>query len=159
MTARDVKFDEILLGFDNFRNKVEPLYISDDDEEKNDVEAPIEDVKEPTSEKLAFKIAKEVQPVLRRSLPLKAKEDAQKEDEEKKDSKEDDLILCDIETYSDSESPEESGESSQGILKPRQTLLSLPQVWFLRRWSMESLMRLNLLFSGCHVRTGIKGMD
>jgi hypothetical protein len=113
--ARDVKFDESLLGFGNFRNKVEPLYINDDDddEEKKDAQAPIEDVKEPTSEKPAFKIAKEVQPVLRRSLRLKANEDAKKEEEEKKDS---DSILTDIETYSDSEPPEESGESSQGIL-------------------------------------------
>jgi len=52
-----------------------------------------------------------VQPVLRKSLRLKAKEE-----EEKKDSKEDDSILTDIETYSDSDPPEESGESSQGIL-------------------------------------------
>jgi hypothetical protein len=51
--ARDVKFDESLLGFRNFRNKVEPLYIydDDDDEERKDAQAPIEDVKEPTSEK------------------------------------------------------------------------------------------------------------
>ena len=57
-----------------------------------------------------------MQPVLIKSLRLKAKEDAQKEEEEKKDSKEDDSILTDIETYSDSDPPEESGESSQGIL-------------------------------------------
>ena len=49
--------------------------------------------------------------MLRKSLRLKAKEE-----EEKKDSKEDDSILTDIETYSDSDPPEESGESSQGIL-------------------------------------------
>ena len=79
MIARDVKFDESFLRFGNFTNKVEPLYINDDDEEKKDAQAPIEDVKEPTSEKPAFKIAKEVQPVLRRSLRLKAKEDAKKE--------------------------------------------------------------------------------
>ena len=54
--------------------------------------------------------------MLRRPLRLRAKGDAQKEEEEKKDSKEDDSILTDIETYSDSEPPEESGESSQGIL-------------------------------------------
>jgi len=54
--------------------------------------------------------------VLRRFLRLKQKEDSKKEEEEKKDSKEDHSILTDIETYSDSESPEESGESSQGIL-------------------------------------------
>jgi len=53
--------------------------------------------------------------VVRRSLQLKAKEDAKKEEQEKKDSKEDDSVLSDIETYSDSESPEESGEASQGI--------------------------------------------
>ena len=70
---------------------------------KKDAQARIEDVKESTSEKPAFKIAKEVQPVLRRSLQLKAKEDAKKEEEEKKDSKEDVSILTDIETYSDSE--------------------------------------------------------
>jgi len=118
MIARDVKFDESFLGFGYFRNKVKPLYINDDDdyEEKKDAQARIEDVKESTSEKPAFKIAKEVQPVLRRSLQLKAKEDAKKEEEEKKDSKEDDSILTDIETYSDSEPPEESGKSSQGIL-------------------------------------------
>ena len=80
--ARDVKFDESLLGFGNFRNMVEPLFMYDD--EKKDVQAPIEDVKEPTSEKPAFKIAKEVQPVLRRSLRLKAKEDAKKKDEVKR---------------------------------------------------------------------------
>jgi len=125
--ARDVKFDESLLGFGNFRNKVEPLYINDDDEEeeeRKDAQAPIEDVKEPISEKPAFKIAKEVQPVLRRSLRLKAKEDAENEEEEKRDSKEADSILTDIETYSDSESPEESSESSQGILNSIGGLLS-----------------------------------
>ena len=50
---------------------------------------------------------------------MKQKEDSKKEEEKKKDSKEDHSILTDIETYSDSESPEESGESgesSQGIL-------------------------------------------
>jgi hypothetical protein len=47
---------------------------------------------------------------------LEAKEDAEKKEEEKKDFKEDDSILTDTETYSDSESPEESAESSQGIL-------------------------------------------
>jgi hypothetical protein len=47
---------------------------------------------------------------------LKAKEDAKKEEGEMKDSKEDDPILTDIETCSDSEPPEESDESSQGIL-------------------------------------------
>jgi len=114
--ARDVKFDESLLGLGNFRNKVEPLYIDDDEEERKDAQAPIEDVKEPTSEKPAFKIAKEVQLVLRRSLRLKAKEDAKKKEGEMKDSKEDDPILTDIETCSDSEPPEESDESSQGIL-------------------------------------------
>jgi hypothetical protein len=31
--ARDVKFDESLLGFGNFRNKVEPLYINDNDDD------------------------------------------------------------------------------------------------------------------------------
>ena len=61
--AGDVKFDESLLGFGNFRNKVEPFYINDDDEEKEDAQAPIEDVQEPTGEKPAFKKAKEVQPV------------------------------------------------------------------------------------------------
>ena len=39
-----------------------------------------------------------------------------KEEEEKKYSKQDDSVLTDIETYWDSESPEESGEVSQGIL-------------------------------------------
>ena len=57
-----------------------------------------------------------MRPLLKRSLRLKAKEDAKKEEEENKHSKEDDSILSDIETYSDSESPEESGEVSQGIL-------------------------------------------
>jgi hypothetical protein len=42
--TRDVKFDESLLGFGNLRDKVEPLYINDDDEEKKDAQAPIEDV-------------------------------------------------------------------------------------------------------------------
>ena len=88
--ARDVKFDEILLGFGNFRNKVEALYIYDDDEEKKDAQAPIEEVKEPSGKKPQFKKAGEVQPVLRRSLRLQAKEDAKKEEEEKKESKQDD---------------------------------------------------------------------
>jgi hypothetical protein len=66
-----------------------------------------------------------VQPVLRRSLRLKAKEDAKKEEEEKKDSKEDDSVLTDIESYSDSESPEESGEASQGMLNSIGGLLSI----------------------------------
>jgi len=60
MIARDVKFDESLVGFGNFRNKVEPLHINDDDdeeEEKRNAQAPIEDVQEPTSEKPALKIA------------------------------------------------------------------------------------------------------
>jgi len=39
-----------------------------------------------------------------------------REKKRKKESKEDDSVLTDIETYSDSESPEESGEASQGIL-------------------------------------------
>jgi hypothetical protein len=86
------------------------------DDEKKDAQVPIDDVKEHTSEKPVFKIAKEVQPVLRRSLRLKAKEDSKKEEEEKKDFREDDSILTDIETYQDSESPGESGESSQGFL-------------------------------------------
>ena len=43
---------------------------------------------------------------------MKAKEDAKKEEEEKKYSKEDDSVLSDIETYSEFESPEESGEAS-----------------------------------------------
>ena len=57
MIARDVKFDGSLLGFGNFRNKVESLHINDDDdeEEKRNAQAPIEDVQEPTSEKPAFK--------------------------------------------------------------------------------------------------------
>jgi len=42
--ARDVKFDESFLGFGHFRNKVELLYINDDDDdkEKKDAQAPIE---------------------------------------------------------------------------------------------------------------------
>jgi hypothetical protein len=49
----DVKFDETLLAFGNLRNKAEPLYIYDD--EKKHEQAPIEEVKEPTGEKPAFK--------------------------------------------------------------------------------------------------------
>jgi hypothetical protein len=79
------------------------------------LQGPIEDVKEPTGEKPLFKKAKEVQPVMRRSLRLKAKEESQKEEKEKRDSKEDDSVLTDSETYSDSESHEKSGETSQGI--------------------------------------------
>jgi len=93
------------------KNQVQPLYINDDEEKKD-----ARDVKEPTGEKPAFKKAKQVQPVLRRYLRLHAKEAAKKEEEEKKDSKEDGSVLTDIETYSDSEYPEESGEASQGIL-------------------------------------------
>jgi len=78
--ARDVKFDDCLLGIGIFRNKVEPLYINDDDDEENkDAQAPIEDVKEPTSEKPAFKIAEEVQPVLRRCSRLRNKGRRQEE--------------------------------------------------------------------------------
>ena len=55
---------------------------------------------------------------------MKAKEDAKKDGEEKKDSKEDDSFLTDIATYSDSEPPEESGESSQGILNSMGGLVS-----------------------------------
>jgi hypothetical protein len=33
MIARDVKFDESFLGFGHSRNKVEPLYINDDDDD------------------------------------------------------------------------------------------------------------------------------
>ena len=54
---------------------------------KKDAQARIEDVKERSSEKPAFEIAKVVQPVLRRSRRLKANEDAKKEEEEKKDSR------------------------------------------------------------------------
>jgi hypothetical protein len=50
--------------------------------------------------------------VLRRSLQLQAKEDARNEEKEKNESNEDDSVLTDIETYSDSECPEESGEAS-----------------------------------------------
>jgi hypothetical protein len=55
---------------------------------------------------------------------LKAEEDAKKEAEEKKDSTEDDSILTDIETYSDFESLEESGDSSQGNLNSIGVLFS-----------------------------------
>jgi hypothetical protein len=43
--ARDVMFDETLLGFGNLRNQAEQLYIyGDDDDEKKDAQAPTEDV-------------------------------------------------------------------------------------------------------------------
>jgi len=129
--ARDVKFDESLLGFGHFRNKVEPLYINDDDKEENKLLLK-------TLRNNVSSIESNGKEGLRRSRRLKAKENVKKEEEEKKDSKEDDSILTDIETYSDS-------ESFQDSVKPRQTLLSLLQVWFSKRWSMESLMRLNLL--------------
>jgi hypothetical protein len=88
------------------RNQSEPLYIYDDDEEeKKDEQAPIEEAKEPTGEKPARKKVKEVQPVLRRSLRLEAKKDAKKEEEAKKESK-------------------ESDEASQGILSCIAGLLS-----------------------------------
>jgi hypothetical protein len=58
------------------------------------------------------------------SLRLKAKKDAKKEEEGKKDSKEDDSVLNDIETYSNSESPKESCEASQRILNSIGGLLS-----------------------------------
>jgi len=57
--------------------------------------------------------------VLTRSLRLQANEE-----EAKKDSKEDDSALIDIEKYSNSESPGESGEASQGILNSLGGLLS-----------------------------------
>jgi len=47
-----------------------------------------------------------------------------REKKRKKESKEDDSVLTDIETYSDSESPEESGETSQGILNSVGGMLS-----------------------------------
>jgi hypothetical protein len=106
------------------KNKVEPICIYDGDDEEKDAQAPIEDVKERTGEKPAFKKVKEVQPVLRRSLPVKSKEDDKKEEDENKYSKEDDSTLTNIGTYSDSESPEESGEASQGILNSIGGLLS-----------------------------------
>jgi hypothetical protein len=88
------------LNWDSVFEEQGPLYIYDDDYE-------------PTRKKPALKKAKEVQPVLRRFLRLQAKEDAKKKEEAKKESKEDDLVLTDIETYSDSESPGEFGEASQ----------------------------------------------
>jgi hypothetical protein len=66
--ARDDKFDETLLGLGNLRNKPEPLYVYDDDEEKKDVQAPVEHAREPSGEKSALQKAKEVQAVLRRPL-------------------------------------------------------------------------------------------
>jgi hypothetical protein len=74
--ARDVKFDKSLVGFGNFRNKVKPLYINDDDdddEEKKDAQAPIEEVKEPTSEKPAFKIAKRSATSAEKVSPVESK--------------------------------------------------------------------------------------
>ena len=78
-----------------------------------------------------------------------------REKKRKKESKEDDSVLTDIETYSDSESPEESGETSQGILNSIGGLLSRisgaaaniteSTSIISRRWSIECLMRLNLL--------------
>jgi len=122
--ARDVKFDEILLWFCNFRNKAEPSYTYDDDEEKTAAQVSSEDVKDPTGEKLVLKKTKEVQHMLRWSIRLQAKGDSRKEEEAKKESQEDDLALTDIETHSDSESPKESGEASQGILNSIEGLLS-----------------------------------
>jgi len=62
--------------------------------------------------------------VLRRSLRLQAKEDARKEEKEKNESNENDSVLTDIETYSDSECPGESGEASHKILSSIGELLS-----------------------------------
>jgi hypothetical protein len=114
--VRDVKFDESLLGFGYFRNKVEPLYIYDDDEDKKGAQALIEDVKEPTSEKPAFKIAKKSATSAETVSSSESKGRCQERRRGKERSSEDDSVLTDIETYSDSESPEESGEASQGIL-------------------------------------------
>ena len=101
------------------------------------------------------KKAKQVQPVLRRSLRLQAKEDTRKEEEAKKQSKQDDSVVADIETHSDSELLGESGETSQGILNSIGGLLSRisgaaaniteSTSIISRRWSIECLMRLNLL--------------
>jgi hypothetical protein len=77
------------MRFGSLRNKGELLYIYDDCEEKKDAEAPIEYFKEPTGEKPALKKAEEVQPVLRRSHRLQAKEDAKKEEVAKKEFKAD----------------------------------------------------------------------
>jgi hypothetical protein len=115
--------------------RAEPLYIYDDDCQKKKVRASTEEVKHSTGKKPALKKAKEVEAVLRISLGLQALEDARRE------SQEHNSVLTYIKTYSESESPGESGEASQIILnsvggllsnslKPWQTLLSLPQEWF-----------------------------
>ena len=65
-----------------------------------------------------------MQPLLSRSLRLQAKEDASKAENAKKESMEDDSVLADIETCSDSESPRESGEEPQGISNSVGGLLS-----------------------------------
>lgn len=52
--------------------------------------------------------------MLRISLLLQEKKDIRKEEKANKESKEDGSVLTDIETYSRSQSPGESGEASQG---------------------------------------------
>jgi hypothetical protein len=102
---------------------------------------------------------------------LQAKEDASKAENAKKESMEDDSVLADIETCSDSESHGESGEAFQGILNSYQdslelwrTLLSLPRKWLLRIKSMESLTRQNLfhfklLSQDRNQRNGLKRLN
>jgi len=51
-------------------------------------------------------------------------QDSKKEQEAKKESKFNESLLTDIETYSDSESPRESGEASEVILNSIRELFS-----------------------------------
>ena len=105
------------MGIDDFGSKTELLYVYREDEEKKEAQ-------DRTGEKRAGMKTTDVQPVLRIYLRLQGKEDVRKEEETKKDSKEDDSVLPDIGTYSDSDSLGESGEASPGFLKSIGGLLS-----------------------------------
>jgi hypothetical protein len=102
---------------------------------------------------------------------LQAKENARKEEEAKKECKKDDSALTDIETCSDSESPRESGEVSQGISNSVEGLLSgFSEATVNITESTSSMVLEDIVyglfheteptsFSRCYLRIGIKRMD
>jgi len=129
----------------NVKNKDEPLYIFDDDQEKKESEAPTEDVKywEQTSTQENTRLA-----ICGKNISLVTS----KERNNPKETTQFSLTSQNISILNLLESLERSlkkfwafsQDSSQNYLDPRRILLSLPQVWLTRRWSMESVMRPNL---------------
>jgi len=119
--AREVKFDEALVGLRDLRNEDEQLYIFDD-KEKKDAQTPVEGFKDPVGQKPALKEAERSATCAEKiSSVARSRQEGRKV---KNESKEDDSVLTDLETYSDSESPEESRVVSQGILNSIGGLLS-----------------------------------